>query len=187
MNSTNSEFRKLTDLVKVKRRQLVTGVAALTVLVALAVLGSPAVVFAQDAIQSDVASQTPEGSWLYTVTIPDPPDAPIVFLGTETYAAGGGYVEADQLSFTPGYLATAGHGVWKSTGNNKFLLTYVNLTYDSTGTPTGSSKVRQTTTISGNSYGGSGDYHYYNVTGKVVASGMFTITAKRILVQAPKQ
>jgi hypothetical protein len=134
-----------------------------------------------------VASQTPEGSWLYTVTIPNSSGAPIVFLGTETYSAGGGYVEADQLSFTPGYLATAGHGGWKSTGNNTFLLTYVNLTYDATGTPTGSSKVRQTTTMAGNSYSGSGDYHYYDVNGKVVASGTFTITAKRILVQAPKQ
>jgi hypothetical protein len=187
MNSAHKEFRNMTDLVKAKRRQLLKGAAALTVLVALAVLGGPAAAFAQDAIQSNVASQTPEGSWLYTVTIPNSSGAPIVFLGTETYSAGGGYVEADQLSFTPGYLATAGHGGWKSTGNNTFLLTYVNLTYDATGTPTGSSKVRQTTTMAGNSYSGSGDYHYYDVNGKVVASGTFTITAKRILVQAPKQ
>jgi hypothetical protein len=45
--------------------------------------------------------------------IPDPSGTPFVFLWTETYSAGGGNVEADQLSFTPGYLATAGHGVWK--------------------------------------------------------------------------
>ena len=90
----------MTNLVKTTRRKLLKGAAALTVLVALAMLGSPATAFAQDAIQSNVASQTPEGSWLYTVTIPDPPNAPIVFLGTETYAAGGGYVEADQLSYT---------------------------------------------------------------------------------------
>jgi hypothetical protein len=96
-------------------------------------------------------------------------------------------VEADQLSFTPGYLATAGHGGWKSTGKDGFLLTYMNLTYDANGNPTGTGKVRQTTTISGNSYSGSGDYAYYDVYGNVVASGTFTITAKRILVQAPKQ
>jgi hypothetical protein len=41
--------------------------------------------------------------------------------------------------------------------------------------------------MAGNSYSGSGDYHYYDVNGKVVASGTFTITAKRILVHAPKQ
>jgi hypothetical protein len=177
----------MTDLVKAKRRQLLKGAAALTVLVALAVLGGPAAAFAQDAIQSNVASQTPEGSWLYTVTIPNSSGAPIVFLGTETYSAGGGYVEADQLSFTPGYLATAGHGGWKSTGNNTFLLTYVNLTYDATGTPTGSSKVRQTTTMAGNSYSGSGDFFYYDLNGNVVASGTFTITAKRISVESPQQ
>jgi len=173
----------MTELVKGKCLQLLKGAAAaLTVLVALAVLGSPMAVFAQ----SNAASQTPEGSWLYTVTIPNPPNAPIVFLGLETYSAGGGYVEADQLSFTPGYLATAGHGAWESTGSNTFLLTYMNLTYDATGTATGSSKVRQTTTMTKNSYSGSGDYHYYDVNGKVVASGTFTIKAKRILVQPPK-
>src|SRR5579864_4322502 len=147
MNSAHKEFRNMTDLVKAKRRQLLNGAAAVTVLVALAVLGSPAAAFAQGAVQNSVASQTPEGSWLYTVTIPNPPGAPIVFLGTETYSAGGGYVEADQLSFMPGSLATAGHGAWKSTGERTFLLTYVNLTYDATGTPTGSSKVRQTTKL----------------------------------------
>ena len=187
MNSAHKEVRNLTNLLKTTRRGLLSGAAVLSVLIALAALGSPATAFAQDPIQSNAASQTPEGSWLYTVTIPNPPNAPIVFLGTETYSAGGGYVEADQLSFTPGYLATAGHGGWKSTGKDTFLLTYMNLTYDANGNPTGSGKVRQTTTMSGNSYSGSGDFFYYDVNRKVVASGTFTITAKRILVQAPKQ
>lgn len=89
--------------------------------------------------------------------------------------------------FADATLATAGHGGWKSTGKDAFLLTYMNLTYDANGNPTGSGKVRQTTTMSGNSYSGSGDYAYYDVDGNVVASGTFTITAKRILVQAPKQ
>ncbi len=172
----------MTALVKTRRRQFIRGVAALTVLVALAVLGRPTA-FAQNS-----ASQGPEGSWLYTVTIPNPPDVSIVFLGTETYSAGGGYVEADQLSFTPGSLATAGHGAWQSTGQNTFLLTYVNLTYDASGNPTGTSKVRQTTRLArtGNSYSGAGDYAYYDLNGNVVLSGTFTITAKRILVEAPR-
>jgi hypothetical protein len=186
MNSAHKEVRNLTNLVKTTRRRLLSGAVALTVL-ALAALGSPATAFAQDSFQSKAASRTPQGSWLYTVTIPNPPNAPIVFLGTETYSAGGGYVEADQLSFTPGYLATAGHGGWKSIGKDAFLLTYMNLTYDANGNPTGSGKVRQTTTMSGNSYSGSGDYAYYDVNGNVVASGTFTVTAKRIRVQAPKQ
>jgi hypothetical protein len=128
------------------------------------------------------------GSWLYTVSIPIPGSAPFVFLGTETYAAGGGYSEADQLSFTPGYLATAGHGAWKATGGGNFLLTYVNLTYDASGNPTGSSKVRQIMRLdrSGMTYSGSGDYAYYDLNGGVVSQGTFTITAKRILVQRPQ-
>jgi len=188
MNSMQKQSWNLAEMAKATGRYLQTGAAALAVLLALTVLNgfSSAAAFAQDADQANAARQNPEGSWLYKVSIPDPPDAPIVFLGTETYAAGGGYVEADQLSFTPGYLATAGHGGWESTGNNTFLLTYVNLTYDASGNPTGSSRVRQTTKLDGDHYSGSGDYFYYDVNGNVVASGAFTITAKRILVQAPK-
>jgi hypothetical protein len=178
----------MTSQVKTQRSQLLRGAAVLAALVVLFALGSPTAAFAQDAFQGNKATQGPEGSWLYTVTIPNPPGAPIVFLGTETYSAGGGYVAADQLSFMPGSLATAGHGAWKSTGERTFLLTYVNLTYDSTGTPTGSSKVRQTTKLArtGNSYSGSGDYAYYDLNGNVVLSGTFTITAKRILVESPQ-
>ncbi len=139
------------------------------------------------------AAQTktgPEGSWLYTVTIPaGGSGAPLVFQGLETYDAGGGYSEADQLSFTPGYLATAGHGSWKPNGTHGFLLTYDSLTY-ANGKLTGLAVVRQTTRIGddGASYSGSGDYAYSNLDGTPVAggSGKFTITAKRIPAQTPQ-
>ncbi len=103
MNSAHKEVRNLTNLVKTTRRRLLGGAATLTVLIALAALGSPATAFAQDSIQSKAVSRTPEGSWLYTVTIPTG-GAPIVFLGTETYSAGGGYVEAR----VPGDCGTRG-------------------------------------------------------------------------------
>jgi len=164
--------------------------AVLTVLVALILLGVPTVAAAENAAESEAQlcgslPQGPEGSWLYTVTIPG-----YTFQGIETYSAGGGYTEADQLSFSP--IASAGHGAWKMTGERTFDLTYLNLTFDSfsTGNPTGTLKVRQTTIIdkSGNSYTGSGDYTYYDLNGNPIPSisGTFTITAKRILVQAPK-
>ena len=130
----------------------------------------------------------PEGSWLYTVTIQGLPS----FQGIETYSAGGGYSEADQLSFGSGSLASAGHGVWKSTSERKFELTYLNLTFDGVpGNPTGTLKVRQTTTIdkAGNSYKGSGDYAYFDLNGAPMtfpgASGTFTIIATRIKLEAP--
>jgi hypothetical protein len=192
MQSAYTQFRNMTVMVKAKRRQLVKGSAAFTLLLALALLGGSATASAQDdsknqdAVQSNSA-ETPEGSWLYKVTIPDPPGDPIVFVGTETYAAGGGYVEADQLSFTPGYLATAGHGAWRITGKNRFVLTYLNLTYDASGNPTGSGKVRQAMTLDGTRYSGSGDFFYYDLNGNVIASGTFTITAKKIRVEAPKE
>jgi hypothetical protein len=179
MQSTH-ESQKIAGMAKATRRRLKFVAGALAVFVALAVFGSPAAVLAQG------SSQNPEGSWLYTVTIPVPGSDPFIFQGIETYSAGGGYVEADQLSFSPGSLATAGHGGWVSTGRDTFILTYINLTYDAYGNATGSSKVRQATKISGNNYTGSGGYFYYSATGEVVSSGTFTITAKRIAVQAPR-
>src|SRR5215813_5653646 len=160
-----------------KLRQLFT-IAALIVL-SLAMLKSSTSAFAQD-------SDGPEGSWYYTVSIPG-----YTFHGIETYSEGGGYTETDQLSFSPFSVASPGHGVWQSTGNNKFVLTYVNLTFDAfnSGKPTGMLKVRQTTKIdkTGNSYSGSGDYMYYDVNGNPIPglSGTFTISATRIQVQAP--
>src|SRR3979490_2355617 len=57
------------------------------------------------------ADPRPEGSWLYPVTIPGS-----AFQGIETYSTGGGYTEADQLSFNPLAVASAGHGAWQMTG-----------------------------------------------------------------------
>jgi hypothetical protein len=165
--------------------------AVLTVLVALIPLGTPPAAAAQDTAASIAEfsgrPQGPEGSWLYTVKIPG-----YTFQGLETYSGGGGYTETDQLSFSPVAVASAGHGVWKMTGENTFVLTYLNLTFDgfSTGNPTGKLKVRQTTKMdkSGNSYTGSGDYTYYDLDGHPIPSisGTFTITATRIVVQGPK-
>jgi hypothetical protein len=177
MNQKNCQFRQLSA-------------AALTVLVTLILLGAPGAAQAQNATESIapfIASpaQGPEGSWFYTVTIPG-----YTFQGIETYSDGGGYTEADQLSFSPVAVASAGHGGWKMTGARTFDLTYLNLTFDSFtgGNPTGTLKVRQTTTIdkSGNSYTGSGDYTYYDLAGNPYLSGPFTITATRILVEPPK-
>ena len=176
MNTNSSQFLKLS-------------VAALTVSAAL-ILGAPTAATAQTTTQLSGSTQQsvrPQGSWLYTVTIPG-----FTFQGIETYSAGGGYTEADQLSFNPLAVASAGHGAWQMTGARTFNLTYLNLTFDgfSSGNPTGTLKVRQTTTLSksGNSYTGAGDFTYYDLDGNPIPSisGTFTITATRIVVQAPQ-
>ncbi len=179
--------------MKTRHRFLKSPAALMTVL-SVALLQLPTVAFAQDGNpESDSSAfgrgsdaSGPEGSWLYTVTIPG-----YTFLGIETYAAGGGYTEADQLSFTPLAVASAGHGVWKATWDRTFVLTYVNLTFDSfnLGNPTGTLKVRQTAKLSrdGNSYSGSGDYTYYDQNGNAIPSisGTFTITATRMHAEEP--
>jgi hypothetical protein len=166
------------------------------VLVALATVASAAPADAQtiaqqgnaSSLRSAASSVLPTGTWLYTVTIPSPDSPDFVFQGTETYALDGGYSEADQLSFTPGYLATPGHGTWAPASAHTFLLTYVNLTYDAAGNATGTGKVRQRATLdrSGNTYQGAGDFYYYDMTGAAVFNGTFTITAVRIDVEAPQ-
>ena|SRR5215471_700438 len=159
-------------------RSFLTKPFRITALLVLAGMGSDA--------QTTTTTPGPEGSWLYTATLPGP--QPITFQGLETYSTGGGYTETDQLSYMPGFLAGAGHGVWKSTGPNTFLLTFQQQTYDNSGTPTGISKILQTTTIdaTGNSYTGSGTFAYYDINGKPIdgASGTFIIKATRIVVQA---
>ena len=66
-------------------------------------------------------------------------------------------------------------------------MTYLNFTFDGTGTAQGKGLVRQTATLSADkkSYSGSGDFSYFDPTGKVVLAGTFTVTATRIEVQAP--
>ena len=178
-----------------KTRALIVSFLALVVTMAFASSGDPKSLTSNaDAAESKAESsgflpetQGPEGAWLYTVTIPG-----YTFKGIETYSAGGAYTEADQLSFIPFGVASAGHGAWKMTGEKTFGLTYINLTFDafSSGNPTGTLKVRQTTTMSksGNSYTGSGDYTYYDLNDHPILgiSGTFTITATRIVVAAPK-
>lgn len=169
-------------------------VAAFLVLAIVIVAGAPVIAKAQAAIErpAGIASifpqiQTPEGSWLYHVAIPG-----YTFDGVESYHFGGTYSEADQLSFAPFGVASAGHGVWQQTGPRTFLLTYVNLTFDGfgSGNPTGTLKVVQKATVdkTGNVYTGSGDYTYYDLDGKPLPqiSGSFTIKATRIRIEAPK-
>jgi len=154
-------------------------------LIAMGLLGNTAPLRAQS-----MTLEHPVGSWLYTVTIPvdgDPADN-IVFQGVETYMLGGGYIETDQLSFSPTLgLSTPSHGSWASTSGSDFLMTYLNFTFDSTGTAQGKGLVRQTATIGKDkkSYTGSGDFSYFDPAGKVVLAGTFTVTAIRIEVQAP--
>jgi hypothetical protein len=158
---------------------------ALPALIVVGTLGNLAPARAQPMVL-----QHPVGSWLYTVTIPvdDNPAHNIVFQGVETYMLGGGYIETDQLSFSPTLgLSTPSHGSWASTGGSDFLMTYLNFTFDSTGTAQGKGMIRQTATIGKDtkSYSGSGDFSYFDPTGKVVLAGTFTVTATRIEVQAP--
>jgi hypothetical protein len=112
--------------MKTKRSQFLKCAVTVAAGVILVALGSSTGAYAQSAnailqapdVDVTPASFQPErsggpaGSWLYTVTIPG-----FTFQGLETYSDGGGYTEADQLSFLPIAVASAGHGAWKRTGH----------------------------------------------------------------------
>ncbi len=173
----------MTDLAKTKRRQLLKGAGVLSALGILTALGRPMTAFAKNT----ASGQGPEGSWLFTVTATSASGLPSPIIGIETYAAGGGYTETDQLSFMPSSLATPGHGAWKRTGERTFLLTYLTLNHDTQGTFQGTSKIRQVAKLNetGNAYSGSGNFDVYDVQGNVILSGTFTIQATRIQVETP--
>lgn len=172
----------MTDSRKTKRRHLLKGAGILGTLGALIALGWPMAAFAKNTVD-----QGPEGSWLFTVTATSSSGLPSPVLGLETYVAGGGYTETDQLSFMPSSLATPGHGSWKRTGERTFLLTYLTLNHDMQGTFQGTSKIRQVATLNetGDAYKGSGNFDVYDVHGNVLVAGTFTIQATRIRVEAP--
>ncbi len=173
----------MTDLGKTKRRQLLKGAGVLSALGVLTALESPTAAFAKNS----GAGQGPEGSWLFAVTATSASGLPSPILGLETYAAGGGYTETDQLSFMPSSLATPGHGSWRSTGERTFLLTYLTLNHDTQGTFQGTSKIRQIATLNeaDNAYSGSGNFDVYDVHGNVILSGTFTIQATRVRIETP--
>src|SRR5665213_3177115 len=107
MKSTHTQSRNMEGMAKPRLRHLHNVVAVLAVLAGLAVFGGPAAATAQNAAESkaqltDRLPQGPEGSWLYTVTIPG-----YTFQGIKTYSAGGGYTEAALLTGdVPERLAT---------------------------------------------------------------------------------
>ena len=173
----------MTHLRQTIRRRLLRGAATLSALGLLAVLERPSAALAHQTNED----QGPEGTWLFSVTATSASGLPSPVLGLETYAAGGGYTETDQISFMPSSLATPGHGSWRSTGKRTFLLTYLTLNHDTQGTFQGTSKIRQIATLNedGNAYSGSGNFDVYDVHGNVILSGTFTIQATRVRIETP--
>jgi hypothetical protein len=170
------EVKNMTDLRSTRRQVLKRA----GILGATAAFLSPTTALAK---QND-AAQGPEGSWIGTVTITSGPAFPL-FQALYTYAAGGGLVETDQISFNPQSPDSPRHGVWVSTREDAFASTYINLTFDSQGKPTGTIKIRETAVLSerGNAYTGSGKFDVLDLNGNVIASGTFTSQATRIRVE----
>jgi hypothetical protein len=97
-----------TDWMKTKSRQLLkySSAAAMTALVACAALGTPTTAVAQHVAEPQgllgllcpQSPQGPEGSWLYTVTIP----GFATFQGVETYSAGRRVLGSRSVVLHPG-------------------------------------------------------------------------------------
>ena len=74
------------------------------------------------------------------------------------------------------------HGSWAPSSGLDFVMTYMNFTYDHTGTSTIMSHIGQIAALGsdGRTYSGSGDFAYFDPSGNIVFSGTFTITPTKI-------
>jgi hypothetical protein len=70
-----------------------------------------------------------EGSWLATVTIPDPEGGdPQLFESQVSYCAGGAMIASDPSPFPN--MTTAYHGTWARKGHHEFVFTMIGFQYD---------------------------------------------------------
>ena len=134
---------------------------------------------------TDLRSKGPEGSWVVNVTITsDPPQSP--FQALVTFTAGGGLVETDQ-STSPSQRS-AGQGTWARTDDDQVRARFLAFLFDASGHPQGTLTVRFTVRLGeeedGETFAGAGTFQVVDLTGKVVASGSFTLQGRRITVDA---
>src|SRR5437868_6782785 len=160
------------------RRRVLKGAAAFGALGALAAVQGPPIARAD-------AMTGIEGTWLSTVTTGGS-GAPPPFQALVTFAAGGGLVETDQ-STSPSQRS-AGQGTWARTDDDQVRARFLAFLFDASGHPQGTLTVRFTVRLGeeedGETFAGAGTFQVVDLTGKVVASGSFTLQGRRITVDA---
>ena len=163
---------------RVDRRQILQGVGALGALGALAALQSPTRARADDEQEEhEEHERSLIGSWEFTATIS--PGAALN-RGLSLVAPGGVALFTDQGE--PSQHEGSGVGAWVRTGKRTIALTFVRQRFDATGTLVGTTKILEARTLdaAGDTFSGSGSFNVLDLTGKVVASGSFTIQGTRI-------
>jgi hypothetical protein len=160
---------------RLDRRRMLKGAGALGALGALAALQSPAPARADD--QEDEHRHGLIGAWEFTATIS--PGASLN-RGLSLVAPGGVALFTDQGE--PSQHVGSGVGAWVRTGKRTIALTFVRQRFDATGTLVGTTKILEARTLdaAGDTFSGSGSFNVLDLTGKVVASGTFTIQGTRI-------
>jgi hypothetical protein len=160
------------------RRRVLKGAAAFGALGALAAVQGPPIARAD-------AMTGIEGTWLSTVTTGGS-GAPPPFQALVTFTAGGGLVETDQ-STSPSQRS-AGQGTWVRTDDDQVRARFLAFLFDDSGHPQGTLIVPFTVRLSeeeeedGETLAGAGTFQIVDLTGKVVASGSFTLQGRRITV-----
>ena len=149
--------------------------AALGALGTLAALQSPTPARAE--VEHEEHERSLIGAWEFTATIS--PGAS-VNRGLSLVAPGGVALFTDQGE--PSQHVGSGVGAWVRTGKRTIALTFVRQRFDATGTLVGTTKILEARTLdaAGDTFSGSGSFNVLDLTGKVVASGTFTIQGTRI-------
>jgi TAT (twin-arginine translocation) pathway signal sequence len=176
------------------RRQILKVAGALGAAGGFAALPAPEIGYAEPALPD---APGPAGSWIATVTIAGA-GAPPPFQALRTYASGGGYVETSSNSHNPQAPDGPAHGAWVSSraavgevdqpGNRArmFAVTFLAQRFDANGNMIGSIIVRESGTLdkTGDTYSGSGKFEIRDLQGNAIASGVATVQATRIKVEA---
>lgn len=130
------------------------------------------------------SNDSPEGSWIATLTITKGPPLP-PFKILIAFDSGGSLVESEQGDEAPGSpptLASPGYGAWVSTGSDDFAFNFIKLLYDTSGGFIGFIKNHGTSQLAGDTFTASGTF-VITENGKVAFSGSYTLHAARIQVE----
>jgi len=160
-----------------------------SIAVLMAALCTAAVGWAEERAAASRAVEELEGSWLFTITIPNVPAGfPNTFRSLITFIPGGGLINLAWSPTLPVLISKSpwiGHGAWARTGGNEFGLTVIYPRCDINGAFIGSGKGRGNLLVSEEANQASGTFavDLYDENGTLFVSGGGSVQATRIVVE----
>jgi len=159
------------------------------IVVLMAALCTARGTWAEERAAASRAVEELEGSWLFTITIPNVPAGfPNTFRSLITFIPGGSLINLAWSPTLPILISKSpwiGHGAWARTGDNEFGLTVIYPRFDASGAFIGSGKGRGNLLVSEGASEASGTFavDLYDANGNLFVSGGGSVQATRIVVE----